>query len=71
MRDIIRVIRIISGLIGAASYERVVQPNLAFQYWDAFNVGLAVAVGAILIGGTIQLITMLLDKRKEESGGAE
>ena len=58
---------VISGIIGAAAYERATRANLASTYWDAFNVGLIVAIAAILIGGLVQLITYLLARRKDES----
>ncbi|MBN1669268.1 MAG: hypothetical protein JW862_19400 [Anaerolineales bacterium] len=58
----------VSGILGGAFYERATQVNLAPTYWDAFNIGLVLAVAAILIGGVMQLISLLLAGRAERQG---
>jgi hypothetical protein len=59
---------LISGLAGGAAYEGLSQPNLANAYWDAYNITLVVAVGAILVGGAITLGTKILSQRKKAGG---
>jgi hypothetical protein len=60
----------ISGLAGGIAYEQTVgKDNLARDYWDAFNVGLAIAFGAILIGGGINLVSVFSTSRKEKNEG--
>jgi hypothetical protein len=62
----------VSGLMGGAAYEVAVgQENLGRAYWDAFSIGLIIAVAAILIGGAINIITILLARAKETRGEAE
>jgi hypothetical protein len=62
---------IISGLTGGVAYEVAVgKENLASAYWDAFSVGLILAVGVILIGGTVNLIQLLLAQSKSKKQGA-
>jgi len=56
---------LVSGLPGAASYEVASRPNLARDYWDAFNIVLIVAVSAILIGTLVITGSDLLARRKE------
>jgi hypothetical protein len=63
--DSAQVRGIISGLYGGAAYEVAVgKPNLSRDYWDAFSVGLILAVGAILIGGIINITQILLTQSK-------
>ena len=59
----------ISGLTGGAYYETTTnQPALARGYWDAFNVGLMLAVIIIAIGTVINLArTTLVGKGKGRS----
>jgi len=61
---------IVSGLFGGAAYEVAVgRTNLGRTYWDAFSVGLIIALGAILIGGIVSGIQMLLPRDKNNSRG--
>ena len=60
---------IVSGLMGGAAYEVAVgQENLGRAYWDAFSIGLIVAVAAILIGGATNFVAILLARAKETRG---
>lgn len=60
----------VSGVLGGAFYEQATQSNQARLYWDAFNLGLVLAVAAILIGGVMQIITLILARRAEQRGEA-
>ncbi|MBU0510538.1 MAG: hypothetical protein KJ638_02405 [Chloroflexi bacterium] len=63
----------VTGLIGGAAYEQSMGQdsyNLARVYWDAFSVGLLVAVAAILIGGAVNIISVLLAHKKGTKGEA-
>ena len=63
---------IVSGLSGGAAYEVAVgRPNLGRTYWDAFAVGLVVALGAILIGGMVNVVQMLLGWNKNNARGGK
>jgi len=62
---------IISGLPGGAAYEVAVgEKNLGTAYWDAFSVGVILAVGVILIGGIVNTIQILLSQNKSKTQGA-
>ena len=51
----------ISGLAGGAAFESISgKPGLSRQYWDAFGIGLVIAVGLILVGGLVSLVLVLL-----------
>jgi len=61
---------IISGLTGGAAYEVTVgKTNLARTYWDAFSIGLIIAVAAVLIGGGANVIRLLLTQNKRKDQG--
>ncbi len=63
---------IVSGLNGAAAYEVAVgRPNLGRVYWDAYSVGLIVAVGAILVGGLVNISTRILARNTKTQEGAK
>jgi len=57
---------VISGLSGAAAYEVNADESLGREYWDAYSVGLIIAVAAILIGGTINIISVLLNRKPSD-----
>jgi len=57
---------IVSGLSGAAAYEVLAENNLGRAYWDAYSVGLIVAVGAIFIGGALNITSVILNRRSED-----
>ena len=61
---------IISGIKGGATYELVAGENLGQVYWDPFSVGLIIAVGSILVGGSINVISTLLTRGKTKEGEA-
>lgn len=62
----------ISGLSGGAAYEVTVgRANLGRTYWDAFSISLVIAVGAILIGGTVNVVKLVLARSKKEYKGEE
>jgi hypothetical protein len=61
---------IVSGLMGGAAYELAVgRTNLGRIYWDAFSVGLIIALGAILVGGMVNVIQLLLQRYSNNSSG--
>jgi hypothetical protein len=61
---------IVSGLFGGTAYEAAVgRDNLGRTYWDAFSVGLIITLGAILIGGVVSVIKILLPRDKNNAGG--
>jgi hypothetical protein len=61
---------IVSGLMGGAAYELAVgRTNLGRIYWDAFSVGLIIALGAIIVGGMVNVIQMILQRHKNNSRG--
>jgi hypothetical protein len=63
---------IVTGISGGAAYEVLVgRANLGRTYWDAFAVGLVVAIAAILIGGIVSLAQIYLVRRHGESRGEE
>jgi hypothetical protein len=56
----------ISSLSGGAAYETTTgKPKLVRTYWDAFNVGLILAIGVILIGGAINVSSVLITRSEE------
>lgn len=63
---------IVTGISGGAAYEVLVgRSNLGRIYWDAFAVGLVVAIAAILIGGIVSLAQTYLARRHKEPQGEE
>jgi hypothetical protein len=59
---------IVSGLMGGAAYELTVgRTNLGRTYWDAFSVGLIIALGAVLVGGMVNIVQFLLQRVKENA----
>lgn len=61
----------VSGLVGAAGYEAVnnSRPGTARTYWDAFGVGLMMAVLAIGLGSLWSLFTGMRTRRAETGQG--
>lgn len=56
---------IVSGLSGGAAYEVMIgKANLGRTYWDAFSIGLLMAVCAILIGGITSVAKRVLTYKK-------
>jgi hypothetical protein len=61
---------IVSGLTGGAAYEVAVgKANLGRVYWDAFSIGVVIAMGAIVIGGAANVIQQLLAGEKTKDLG--
>jgi hypothetical protein len=46
---------LVSGISGGAFYESIHGPSLARRYWDAYNIGLILAVLVIAGGSVINL----------------
>jgi hypothetical protein len=61
----------VSGLYEAAYYESMNggRPGIARSYWDAFGVGLFMAVLAIVVGSIWSLITGIRARRAEAEQG--
>ena len=61
----------ISGLSDAAQYEHVnvTRPGLARAYWDAFGVGLMLAIAFIALGSLWSLISGIRARRAEAEQG--
>lgn len=61
----------VSGLSDAARYEFInnSRPGIARAYWDAFGVGLMIAIVSITIGGLWSLFTGLRARRAEIEQG--
>jgi hypothetical protein len=61
----------ISGLYDAAKYElvNVSRPGTARSYWDAFGVGLMMAVLAIVLGSVWSVIMRIRERRAEAEQG--
>jgi len=61
----------INGLSEAAGYEYVntTRPGIARSYWDAFGVGLMMAVLLILVGSLWSLVTGIRARRAETGQG--
>jgi hypothetical protein len=61
----------LSGLSDAAKYEAVnnSRPGIARSYWDAFGVGLMMAIALIVFGSLWSLLTKLRIQRAETEGG--
>ena len=57
----------VSGLSDAAKYEYVnnTRPGLARSYWDAFGIGLTMAIIAIIFGGLWSVFTNIRERRAE------
>ena len=54
----------VSGVIGGTAYEQVTgKDNLGRTYWDALNFSLMTAIAAILIGGIVNVFSILLRSR--------
>jgi hypothetical protein len=61
---------IINGLTGGAAYEVTVgKTNLGRTYWDAFSIGLIIAIAMVLIGGGANVILHLLTQSKRKDQG--
>jgi hypothetical protein len=64
---------IVSGLADAARYESVIvtstSPKTARSYWDAFGIGLAMAIALIVIGSLWSLFTGIRARRLEAEQG--
>ena len=61
---------IVSGLSGGAAYEVTVgRTNLGRTYWDAFSIGLLIALGAILIGGLVNVVQLLFARNNNDARG--
>ena len=55
----------VSGVIGGTAYEQVTgKDNLGRTYWDALNFSLMTAIAAILIGGIVNVFSILLRGRR-------
>ncbi len=50
-----QVAGLVSGIGGGAFYESIHGPSLARRYWDAYNIGLVLAVIVVAGGGVINL----------------
>ncbi len=62
----------ISGLSDAARYEFVntnSRPGIARAYWDAFGIGLMMAIALIVLGSLWSLVTKLRAQRAESEQG--
>jgi Na+-translocating ferredoxin:NAD+ oxidoreductase RnfE subunit len=61
----------VSGLSEAARYEFMnsSRPGIARSYWDAFGVGLMLAVVLIVIGSLWSLVTGIRARRAEAEQG--
>ena len=56
---------LVTGLAGGKSYEQAVQmPGLSERYWNAFSIGLFVAVVIITLGSAWSLVGVLINRRK-------
>jgi hypothetical protein len=61
---------IVSGLTGGAAYEVAVgKANLGRVYWDAFSVGVVIAIGTIVLGGAANVVQGLLAGEKTKNRG--
>jgi ABC-type transport system involved in cytochrome c biogenesis permease subunit len=60
----------INGLYDGAQYEYVnnTRPGLARSYWDAFGVGLMMAILAIVMGSIWNVVMGNRERRAEEQG---
>lgn len=61
---------LISGINGgaAAEQENAGLPGLVRRYWDAYSVGLYLAVGLIVVGGLWNLLLGIRDRRAQAVG---
>jgi hypothetical protein len=61
----------ISGLSDAARYEFINnnRPGIARSYWDAFGIGLMMAIAAIIIGSLWSLFTGMRAQRADTAQG--
>jgi len=61
----------ISGLSDAARYEYInnTRPGIARTYWDAFDVGLLMAIALIVVGSLWSLISGIRTRRAEAELG--
>jgi hypothetical protein len=61
----------LSGLSDAAQYEYVNNTRLstARSYWDAFDIGLALAVASIIFGSIWSLFMGIRERRAESEQG--
>jgi len=61
----------VSGLSEAARYEYInsSRPGIARSYWDAFGIGLMMAIALIIIGSLWSLFTGIRARRAEAEQG--
>ncbi|MEK6222762.1 MAG: hypothetical protein N2D54_11005 [Chloroflexota bacterium] len=56
---------LISGIKGGAQYESGLSNNLAREYWDSYNIGIALTIVIIIIGSLFNLSRAFLSSRKK------
>jgi len=56
---------LVNGLADAAKYEFVnnTRPGVARNYWDAFGIGLLLAVSSIVFGSVLSLLSVIRERR--------
>lgn len=63
---------LVGGLAGGAAYlARSGQSGLASRYWSPFNLGIAVAVVLMILGGILHLVMGQMARQKQKAGGEQ
>lgn len=61
---------LVGGLAGGAAYlVRSAQSGSATQFWSPYNLGIAIAVLLMILGGILHLISAQIARQKEKAGG--
>ena len=59
---------LLSGLVGGRAYEEVTRrPAVAGAYWNAYQVGLGLAVLLIILGGILMGFNALFRRNKKQN----
>jgi hypothetical protein len=57
------------GITGGSIYEENTQrPSVGLSYWDSYQVGMLLLVVLIVVGGLVNALNHLINRRKQHKG---